>query len=57
MLLEVQNISKASVVLGNTWQVNAVIISGILIMILLANAFAAQFPRLCSALAARDRSC
>ena len=37
MLLEVQNISKASVVLGNTWVVNAVIISGILCMILLAN--------------------
>lgn len=37
LLLEVQNISKASVVLGNTWLVNAVIISGILTMILLAN--------------------
>ena len=44
LLLEVQNISKASVVLGNTWQVNAVIISGILIMILLANLIAARFP-------------
>ena len=30
LLLEVQNISKAAVVLGNTWQVNAVIISGVL---------------------------
>ncbi len=30
LLLEVQNISKASVVLGNTWEVNAVIISSIL---------------------------
>ena len=40
MLLEVQNISKASVVLGNTWIVNAVIISGILCMILLANGLA-----------------
>lgn len=37
LLLEVQNISKAAVVLGNTWWVNAVIISGILGMILLAN--------------------
>ncbi|HEV3261784.1 MAG TPA: hypothetical protein VG013_33350 [Gemmataceae bacterium] len=46
MLLEVQNISKASVVLGNTWWVNAVIISGILAMILLANAITARFPRL-----------
>src|SRR5262249_55317008 len=46
MLLEVQNISKASVVLGNTWQVNAVIISGILSLILLANLVAAMLPRL-----------
>ena len=46
MLLEVQNISKASVVLGNTWVVNAVIISGILIMVLLANAVAALWPKL-----------
>ena len=41
LLLEVQNISKASVVLGNTWIVNAVIISGILMMVLLANVIAA----------------
>ena len=46
LLLEVQNISKASVVLGNTWQVNAVIISGILVMILLANVVAATWPKL-----------
>ena len=46
MLLEVQNVSKAAVVLGNTWTVNAVIISGVLVMILLANAIAARFPRL-----------
>ena len=43
LLLEVQNISKASVVLGNTWIVNAVIISSILVMILLANLAAARF--------------
>jgi hypothetical protein len=46
MLLEVQNVSKASVVLGNTWAVNAVIISGVMVMILLANLVAARFPRL-----------
>jgi hypothetical protein len=34
------------VVLGNTWSVNAVIISGILTMILVANLIAARFPRL-----------
>ena len=44
LLLEVQNISKASVVLGNTWQVNAVIVSGVLAMILLANLLAHRFP-------------
>lgn len=46
LLLEVQNISKASVVLGNTWQVNAVIISSILGMALLANWIAYKFPNL-----------
>jgi hypothetical protein len=46
MLLEVQNVSKAAVVLGNTWAVNAVIISGVMVMILLANLVAARFPLL-----------
>ena len=46
LLLEVQNISKAAVVLGNTWEVNAVIISGIMLMILLANLAAARWPSL-----------
>lgn len=46
LLLEVQNVSKASVVLGNTWQVNAVIVSGVLGMSLLANLLAIRLPRL-----------
>lgn len=46
LLLEVQNISKASVALGNTWEVNAVIVSGVLVMILCANLLAYRFPRL-----------
>jgi spermidine synthase len=46
MLLEVQNISAASAVLGNTWLVNAVIISGVLVMILLANLLVAWRPAL-----------
>ncbi|MEQ9411009.1 MAG: methyltransferase domain-containing protein [Fuerstiella sp.] len=46
LLLEVQNISKASVVLGNTWLVNAVVISGILCMILLANVIATRYRNL-----------
>ncbi len=44
LLLEVQNISKATVVLGNTWWVNAVIISGILVLILVANLIVSRFP-------------
>jgi spermidine synthase len=46
LLLEVQNISKASVVLGNTWEVNAVVVSAVLVMILLANLLAARFPKI-----------
>lgn len=46
LLLEVQNISKASVVLGNTWQVNAIIITSVLTMALLANWIVYKFPRL-----------
>ncbi len=44
LLLEVQNISKASVVLGSTWVVNAVIISGVLGMVLLANLLVLRWP-------------
>jgi spermidine synthase len=46
LLLEVQNISKASVILGNTWDVNAVIVSGVLAMALLANWLAYKFPKI-----------
>jgi hypothetical protein len=46
LLLEVQNVSKASVVLGNTWLVNAVIISAVLAMVLLANLIVHRFPAL-----------
>jgi spermidine synthase len=45
LLLEVQNISKAAVVLGNTWWVNAVVIGGILTMILLANLIEAKLGK------------
>jgi spermidine synthase len=44
LLLEVQNISKASVVLGNTWLVNAIIITGVLAMVLIANAIVIRSP-------------
>jgi spermidine synthase len=46
LLLEVQNISKASVVLGNTWQTNAAIVSGVLTMVLLANWVASRFSNI-----------
>lgn len=46
LLLEVQNISKAAVVLGSTWQVNAIIITSILGMALLANWIAYRFSAL-----------
>jgi spermidine synthase len=44
LLLEVQNISKACLALGSTWWVNAVIISGVLVMILLANGITSRWP-------------
>lgn len=46
MLLEVQNISKAAVALGNTWEVNAVMIGSILLLILFANLIVSLAPRL-----------
>lgn len=46
LLLEVQNVSKASVVLGNTWETNAAIVSGVLIMALLANWVTYRFPQI-----------
>ncbi len=46
LLLEVQNISKASVILGNTWQVSAIVISGVLGLVLVANLAVAKLPNL-----------
>jgi hypothetical protein len=45
ILLEVHNISRSAVVLGTSWFVNAVVISGVLVMILVANAVQARGPR------------
>lgn len=42
LLLEVQGVSKLALVFGNTWEVAAVVISSILVMILLANLVAAR---------------
>ncbi|MEK6674182.1 MAG: hypothetical protein AABZ47_00840 [Planctomycetota bacterium] len=46
LLLEVHNVSRSSVVLGTSWLANAVVFSGVLIMILLANAAAGWWPRI-----------
>jgi hypothetical protein len=43
MLVEVHSISKAALLFGSTWLVNAVIISAILIMILVANQLVVRF--------------
>jgi spermidine synthase len=44
LLLEFQNISKVSLLLGSTWIANAYIISAILIIVLLANIVAYHVP-------------
>jgi hypothetical protein len=46
LLLEVQTVSRATLLFGMTWVVNAIVISAILVMILLANLLAAQQPRI-----------
>ncbi|HVN76231.1 MAG TPA: methyltransferase domain-containing protein [Thermoanaerobaculaceae bacterium] len=43
LLLEVQSISRMALVFGNTWVVNAIVISSVLVMILLANLAAPRF--------------
>jgi hypothetical protein len=45
-LLEVQTVSRATLLFGMTWMVNAIIISAMLVMILLANLVAWRWPRL-----------
>lgn len=40
MLLETSNVTRASIVFGMTWQVNAVVISGVLLMCMAANVLA-----------------
>jgi predicted membrane-bound spermidine synthase len=44
LLLEFQNVSKATLLFGSTWVVNSYIISSILILILFANLFVSYFP-------------
>ena len=44
LLLEVETISRATLLFGMTWEVNAIVISGVLVMILLANLVMARWP-------------
>jgi hypothetical protein len=45
LLLEVQTVSRAALLFGMTWAVNAIVISAVLIMILLSNLLAWRWPR------------
>ncbi|MGA2221178.1 MAG: hypothetical protein ABSH21_05245 [Verrucomicrobiia bacterium] len=45
MLLEVQTVSRATLLFGMTWVVNAIVISAVLVMILLANLVTWRWPR------------
>jgi spermidine synthase len=45
LLLEVQTVSRATLLFGTTWVVNAIVISAALVMILCANLVALQWPR------------
>ncbi len=44
LLLEVQVISRMALFFGTTWQVNSLVITAVLVMILLANLVAARWP-------------
>lgn len=46
LLLEVQTVSRATLLFGMTWVVNAIVISAVLVMILLANLLAARRPNI-----------
>ncbi len=44
LLLEVQSVSRMALLFGNTWELNAIVISSVLVMILLANVAAPWVP-------------
>jgi hypothetical protein len=46
LLLEVHNISVSAAIFGSTWNVNAMIVAGILTVILVANGFVERLPRI-----------
>ena len=46
LLLETYNISRAALIFGNTWIVNAIVVSGIMIMTLFSNTTFTIFPKI-----------
>jgi hypothetical protein len=46
LLLEVQTVSRATLLFGMTWTVNAIVISAVLVMVLVSNLVASRWPRL-----------
>jgi hypothetical protein len=46
LLLEVQTVSRATLVFGMTWAVNAIVITAVLVMALLANLVTLRWPRM-----------
>jgi spermidine synthase len=46
LLLEVQTVSRAALLFGMTWIVNAIVISAVLVMILLSNLVTWRWPRI-----------
>jgi hypothetical protein len=46
LLLEVQTVSRATLLFGMTWVVNAIVISTVLVMILLSNLVESRWPKL-----------
>jgi predicted membrane-bound spermidine synthase len=46
LLLQVQTVSRATLLFGMTWVVNSIVIAAVLVMILAANLIAARWPRL-----------
>ncbi|HKZ54331.1 MAG TPA: hypothetical protein VJ123_02545 [Anaerolineales bacterium] len=45
LLVEVKSVTEFALLFGTTWLVNALAISGVLLMVLLANAFVLRWPR------------
>jgi len=49
MLLEAQTVSRAALLFGTTWVVNVVVVSGVLLLIVIANVLTQWVPNICVA--------